>query len=154
MLEAASQARHAIEPGPLHSKQEVWQLLHVATLPPTNSTKVAFLHSPTHSPPERKGVKALVHVRQCVLFGPEHVPQSSLQGAQTPWSACDEPGGAVAAYLPRGVQSATHASGRLENGCVDEQLRQSAAIGPEQVAHEPSHETQASAVALDPPEHV
>ena len=128
--------------------------MQVATLPPTISTKVALPHSATHSPPERKGVKALVHVRQCVLLGPEHVPHDEWQRVQTPWSACGELGGAAAAYLPRGVQSATHASGRSENGCVDEQLRQSAAIGPEQVAHEPSHETQASAVALDPPEHV
>ena len=66
--------------------------MQVATLPPTISTKVALPHSATHSPPERKGVKALVHVRQCVLLGPEHVPHDEWQRVQTPWSACGELG--------------------------------------------------------------
>jgi hypothetical protein len=128
--------------------------VHVATVPPTSSTNVAFGQEATHEPAETKGVAALSHVRHWLLFGPEQVPQEPSHGAQTPCSAVGEPGGAAAAYLPRGVQSATHEELSLENGCVDAQLTHSAAVGPEHVAHSAAHVTHVSAVELDPPEHV
>ena len=46
------------------------------------------------------------------------------------------------------------AATKSANGCVEEHALHSAAAGPTQVAHEPAHGTQTSAVELEPPAHV
>ena len=130
----AGHERHASEPAPEQSSHEAWQAAQVATAPPTSSTNVAFGHCATHAPLETNGVAALVHVRHCVLFGPEHVPHEESHGWHTPCSVVGA-GGAGPAYLAKGVQSATHAEPSLENGWVEAQVTQSAAPSPLQVAH-------------------
>ena len=113
---------------------------------PTSSTKPPVLgHSAMHVPPERKGVFALVQLRQSVLDAPLQVPHDASQATQTLL---------LLAYLATGVHDARQLPGWLKNGVADAQVKQSAAVGPEQVAQFSWQATHESAAEKLPPAHV
>ena len=96
--------RHAELLAPLHVSHEAWQVEHVPRVPTSSTKPPVDGHSVTQAPAERKGVLALVQLKQLVLDGPSHVPQDGSHGSQTPL---------LLAYLPAAVHEATHEPGAL-----------------------------------------
>ena len=111
---------------------------------PTTVTNVPFAgHSATQAPLCRKGVAALVHVRQSELVGPEHVPHAASHARHTSLPL---------AYLPTGVHDARQLLGKSRNLCDAAQVVHSPAEGPKQVAQLGSHVTHVSLLVGLPPE--
>lgn len=134
-----------VEEAPLHVAHEPWHVEQVPWLP-TNSTNPPTLgHSATHSPLERKGVEALVQLRQFELPGPVHVPHEEWQGSHTLLAL---------AYFPAVVHEARQLPGGSKNGVAEAQEVHSLAAGPVQMAQLASHATQLSAAVALPPAHV
>mmetsp|Transcript_3148 Transcript_3148/g.9473 ORF Transcript_3148/g.9473 Transcript_3148/m.9473 type:complete len:203 (+) Transcript_3148:1430-2038(+) len=94
-----SQLRHAVLPGPEHSRQLSWHGSHTVD-PPSWLTYSESRHSPTQVEPRRKAASALLHERQSVLSGPEQVLHSPPHAMQWPLAF---------ANLPKGVQDWRHA---------------------------------------------
>lgn len=68
--------RHAVLEAPLQVSQELWHVEHVPCVPTSSTNPPSLGQLVTHVPLDRNGVAVFVQLRQLVLVGPLHVPQS------------------------------------------------------------------------------
>ena len=142
---SAGHATHANEPAPVQPSHDAWQVAQVAK-PPVALANVPLGHSATHAPSNSKGADTAVHERHSEAVGPRHVPHAAAQGSH----ALD----VALAYIPSGVQSATHAPASASaNGCDAAHIVHWCASGPLHVAHDEFSRQEAAAFDCEHDEH-
>lgn len=127
----------------VHEAHVAWQAVQLATTPTTSTNVPTVGHSATQAPLCKNGAAVLVHVRQSVLVGPEHVPHAALHAKHTLLPL---------ANLLAGVHEARHEPGASKNGWDDAQSVHSLDDGPKQVAQLAWHATHVSLLIGLPPE--